>query len=96
MVCTVEMAPSSVYCSKISDNAIFQREILYLKNCLCDISAWMSQNKLKFNNGKTEIILFSSKRHMAELNIKSLSVVAGTDASVTSEPVRNLEAMFDS
>ena len=44
---------------------------------------------------RTEIILFGSKKHLAELNIKSLSV-AGTDVSVASEPVRNLGAMFDS
>ena len=56
----------------------------------------MSQNKLKLNNDKTEIILFGSKKHLlAELNIKSLSV-AGTDVSVATEPVRNLGAMFDS
>ena len=80
---------------KTSDNAIVKREILNLEKCLCDISVWMSQNKLKLNNDKTEIILFGSKKHLAELNIKSLSV-AGTDVSVASEPVRNLGAMFDS
>ena len=80
---------------KKSDNAIVKRKILNLEKCLCDISVWMSQNKLKLNNDKTEIILFGSKKHLAELNIKSLSV-AGTDVSVASEPVRNLGAMFDS
>ena len=55
----------------------------------------MSQNKLKLNNDKTEIILFGSKKHLAKLNIKSLSV-AETDVSIASEPVRNLGAMFDS
>ena len=80
---------------KTSDNAIVKSEILNLEKCLCDISIWMSQNKLKLNNDKTEIILFGSKKHLAELNIKSLSV-AGTDVSVASEPVRNLGAMFDS
>ena len=80
---------------KTSDNAIVKSEILNLEKCLCDISVWMSQNKLKLNNDKTEIILFGSKKHLAELNIKSLSV-AGTDVSVASEPVRNLGAMFDS
>ena len=49
----------------------------------------MSQNKLKLKNDKTEIILFGSMKHLAELNNKSLSV-AGTDVSVASEPVRNL------
>ena len=80
---------------KTSDNTIVTREIIHLEKCLCDISVWMSQNKLKLNNDKTEIILFGSKKHLAELNIKSLFVV-GTDVSVASEPVRNLGAMFDS
>ena len=48
---------------KTSDNAIVKREILNLEKCLCDISVWMSQNKLKLNNDKTEIILFGSKKH---------------------------------
>ena len=68
---------------KTSDNAIVKREILNLEKCLCDISVWMSPNKLILNNDKIEIILFGSK------NIKSLSV-AGTDVSIASEPVRNL------
>ena len=67
---------------KTSDSAIVKCEILNLGKCLCDISVWMSQNKLKLNNDKTEIVLFGSGRHLdvAELNIKSLSV-AGTDVS---------------
>ena len=80
---------------KTSDNEIVKREILNLEKCLCAIGVWMSQNKLKLNNAKTEIILFGSKKDLAELNIKSLSVT-GTDVSVASEPVRNLGAMFDS
>ena len=80
--------------NKTSDNAIVQREFLNLEKCLCDISVWMSQNKLKLNNDKTEIILFASKKHLAELNIKLFSV-AGMDLSVASEPVRNLGAVFD-
>ena len=55
----------------------------------------MSQNKLKLNKDKTETILFSSKKHLAELNIKSLSV-AGMDGSVAFERVRNLVAKCDS
>ena len=61
-----------------SDNAIIQQKMSHLEKCLCDISVWMSHNKLKLNNDKTEIILFGSLKHIAELTIKSLSV-AGTD-----------------
>ena len=49
---------------KTSNNAIVKREILNLEKCLCDISVCMSQNKLKLNNDKTQIILFGSKKHL--------------------------------
>ena len=52
----------------------------------------MSQNKPELNNDKSKIIIFGSKKHLAELNIESLSV-EGMDVSVASEPVRNLGAM---
>ena len=47
---------------KTSDNASVQREILNLEKCLCDIRVRMSQNKLKLNNDKTEIIIFGSEK----------------------------------
>ena len=63
----MELSISMGYCplsfKKTSDNAIVKREILNLEKCLCDISVWMSQNKLKLNNDKTEIILFGSYEH---------------------------------
>ena len=61
------ITPSSVYHSKIKDHAIVQREILNLEKCLSDFSASMYQDKLKLNDDKTKIILFGSKKHLAEL-----------------------------
>ena len=85
------MTPISVY--HLSDNAIVQRETLNLEKCLCNISVWMSKNKLKVNSDNTEIILFGSRKHLAELNIKT-HAVAGMDVSIASESVKNLGAMF--
>ena len=67
---------------KTSDSSIVKCEILNREKCSCDISVWMSQNKLKLNNDKTEIILFGSKKHLAELNIKSLSVTEDATKTV--------------
>ena len=75
------------YVCTVSDNAMFQREVLNIEKCVCDISAWTSQNRLKLSNDKTEFILLGSKIHLAELNIKSVFVL-GTDESAASEPVR--------
>ena len=45
---------------KTSDNS-------NLEKCLCDISVWMSQNKLKLTNDKTEIIRPSWTEHCHSL-----------------------------
>ena len=59
-----------------------------------DINTWMAQNMLKSKKDKTKIILFGSKKQLAEVNTKSLDA-AGTRVNVSEEPVRNLGAMFD-
>ena len=80
---------------KTNDTAPVQHQVKNLEQCLCDINTWMAQNMLKLNNGKTEIILFGSKKQLAEVNTQSIDV-AGTRVNVSEEPVRNLGAMFDS
>ena len=76
---------------KTNDTAAVQHQVKKLEQFLCDINTWMAQNMLKLNNSKTEIILFGSKKQLAQVNIQSLDV-AGT---VSEEPVRILGAMFD-
>ena len=66
-----------------------------LRQCVCDINTWMAQNMFKLNTIKTQIILFGSKKQLAEVNIQSFDV-AGIRVNVSEEPVRNLGAMFDS
>ena len=80
---------------KRNDTAAVQPQVKNIQQHLCGINTWMAQNMPKLNNGKTKIILFSSKKQQAEVNIQSLDV-SGTRANVSAEPVRNLGAMFDS
>lgn len=44
-----------------SDHVSVSKNIAKLEKCLSDIHAWMSQNKLKLNAAKTEIMLFCIK-----------------------------------
>ena len=54
----------------------------------------MTNNKLKLNNSKTEIMLFGTKSSLANVNIASLEV-AGTLIHVADGPVRNLGVILD-
>ncbi|KAK2155090.1 hypothetical protein LSH36_249g00040 [Paralvinella palmiformis] len=38
-----------------------------VEQCLADINAWMTNNKLKLNNDKTEIMLFVTRSSLAEI-----------------------------
>ena len=51
-------------------------------------------NKLKFNSGKTEIILFGTNQELTLVDIGYLSF-AGTKIIIRDSPSRNLGAMFD-
>jgi pectin methylesterase-like acyl-CoA thioesterase len=65
-----------------------------VERCLADINAWMTNNKLKLNNDKTEIMLFGTRSSLADVDITSLEV-AGTRVHVSDGPVRNLGVLLD-
>ena len=68
--------------------------IAKLENCLDDIFTWMSQNKLKLNAGKTEILVLGTPQQCAKINIPSINI-NGVRVEVLNKPVGNLGAVFD-
>jgi len=70
-------------------NNYFER----LEACLDEIGTWMSNNLLKLNQDKTELIVFSSKHQSKNVPIFHLKVGESVINSVTS--VRNLGVYFD-
>ncbi len=54
---------------------------LKLESCIADIKTWMTDNKLKLNDDKSELVIFTSRRmhskvlkhhiQIAEVNIQS-------------------------
>ena len=64
-----------------------------LNNCISDIRVWMIKNKLKFNDSKTECIIFRSPRLKTDFRGVSISV---GDSQISSSPkVRDLGVIFD-
>ena len=66
-----------------------------LKTCLDDVKKWLSVNKLKLNQDKTEFIIFGSKTQLEKLN-KSFPVKILGNFLSPAEVVRNLGVWFDS
>ena len=65
-----------------------------LENCLTDIYTWMSQNKLKLNADKTEVLVMGTPQMRAKISIPSITVNI-VIVPVLNEPVGNLGAVFD-
>lgn len=67
---------------------------LRLEKCSQDISNWMSNNLLKLNQDKTELIIFTTKFQSRNVPVLQLKVGESVINSVNS--VRNLGIHFDS
>ena len=64
-----------------------------LKDCICEISQWMSNNRLKLNEDKTEAIIFKTPHSKGNICMDHILL---TDASIrVSQRVRNIGATFD-
>ena len=64
-----------------------------LKNCIGEISQWMSTNRLKLDEEKTEVVIFKTPHFKGKLSPDRISL---GDASVkTSQSARNIGVTFD-
>jgi hypothetical protein len=70
-----------------------QAALSRLTSCVAEIHSWMTSNKLKLNEDKTEFLVFSSPHFQKALHQLSLKVGNVTVYPVTS--ARNLGVVFD-
>ena len=65
-----------------------------IERCVVDVHKWMTANKLKLNEDKTEIQVFGTAQRVGQVNIQSLSI-AGISVVVSSAAVVNLGVAMD-
>lgn len=75
--------------------ANFQEEISKLEQCISEISIWMTLNKLKLNEGKTELLLAMSPKLRHHLP-RDISINIGNGRVQMSDNVKNLGIFFQS
>lgn len=66
-----------------------------LESCIAEVKTWMTQNQLKLNDEKTELILVSSPHHKQFVN-NFPGLLIGDSVITPKSSVRNLGAIFDS
>ena len=65
-----------------------------LELCVEEVRNWMSENFLKFNDDKTEFIVFGSKQQLEKISVGHIRI-GSSDISPSSN-VRNLGVILDS
>ena len=79
---------------KPSDTLSEFEAVAVLENCIRDVRAWMKEDMLWLNDGKTEFLLIGSRQQLAKVSIDSIKVGDADIAPVLS--ARNLGTWFDS
>ena len=64
-----------------------------IESCIKDIKLWMTVNKMKLNDDKTEFLVITSKYHQSKPNTNSLQIASSE--IVASSSARNLGIVFD-
>ena len=62
------------------------------EQCVADVKSWLVENKLKFNDDKTEVLLIQSK-YRKPVSLESIQV--GNAQIVPTERARNIGVIFD-
>ena len=65
----------------------------FLENSISKVASWMTQNKLKMNESKTEFIVFGTRKQLSKVHQTAISV--GGEDITAKQCVRNLGSMFD-
>ena len=85
---------NQLYLSFESGSSVSELEaVTALQNCIIDIKTWMTTDKLKLNDGKTEFIIIGTRAQLDKINITKLSIDQVKVSAVSS--VRNLGTWFD-
>ncbi len=75
-------------------DSVSQLESLHkMQQCVCSVKSWMTHNKLKLNDEKTEIVFMSSRFNRNPISLDSFAIDATHIKPATS--VRNIGVIFD-
>jgi hypothetical protein len=75
------------------DTDDLESSIKCIELCIAEIRKWMAKNYLKFNDGKTELILLGSKHQLKQIPHPVIRI--GNSAITCVDSVRNIGVQFD-
>jgi hypothetical protein len=79
--------------SKPNSTACELEAVTALQNCIADIKTWMTVDKLKLNEDKTEFLIIGSRAQLEKIKITELRIGQVMVSSVSN--ARNLGSWFD-
>jgi exonuclease III len=85
---------TQIYLSfKAQDQSSFDENLLKIENCIVSIKSWMSENMLKLNDDKTEVLFITSPYYQKKLNFRQVKV--NQTVITNAQSARNIGVIFD-
>ena len=79
----------------VSDTKSTRCALVRLEHCISDVRCCMNQNRLKFNDNKTEFIVLSSPAAIKQYKLENVSIYAGDVTIAVKSSVRDLGSVID-
>jgi hypothetical protein len=79
----------------LNDLASLTQTLGKLENCAASVRAWMTMNKLKLNDAKTELLIIAPKFHLSKIFITDPKMTIGSAEIRPVKSVRNLGVQYD-
>ena len=76
------------------DNTSEADDMIAIENCICDVCAWMRDDKLMLNDDKTEFLIIGTESQLSRVSIDKIKIGQAEVSPVSS--VHNLGTWFDS
>jgi hypothetical protein len=78
---------------RLQNDQNIKDDVATMEKCLDEVKLWMSQNRLKLNEKKTEVLIIATKHQ--RMKVANIRVKIGENVIQPTEYVRNLGGYFD-
>ena len=78
----------------LKDHAVCHQQVNCMEQCIEDVRGWMTANRLKLNEAKTEVIIITSKNNSH--CVKDINIMIGEESISPKPSAKNLGAVIDS
>ena len=75
---------------KPTDSSSEVEAVSAMQECTCDVRAWMGEDQLMLNDGKTEFLIIGNRQQLSNVSIQSIKIEQTEVSPAASAPFRHM------